>query len=313
VSSGLDGLVLALAAAGLRAGDEVLVPANTFIATFEAISQLGGVPVPIDVTREDYNMDVAAADAAVGSSTRFVLPVHLYGQLADLDAIDELASRNDLKVVEDACQAHGAARRGRRPGDRSSAAVFSFYPAKNLGAMGDAGAVVSHDATLVERVLALREHGQREKYLHEQAGWTARLDAFQAAVLLEKLDLLDGWNAQRRVIAEHYLEELAGVGDLGLPNVVPESDHVWHLFVVATADPDEFAHFLTTRGIRTGRHYPEPPHLSAAFRQLGYRHGSFPVTEELASSTVSLPIFVGMTETEAEAVCEGVKRYFAHG
>lgn len=310
VSSGLDALRLALAAAGLRPGDEALVPGLTFIATFEAVSQLGAVPVPVDVTLEDCTLDVEAAEAAVTEATRFVVPVHLYGQLADLDAVDALARRHGLKVVEDAAQAHGARRGGRRAGDRSEAAIYSFYAAKNLGAMGDAGAVISQDLELLERVRVLREHGQREKYVHERLGWTARLDAFQAAVLTEKLELLDRWTEERRAIAGRYLDELAGVGDLVLPGVPAGSEPVWHLFVVTTADPDAMVDGLGERGVQARRHYPHPLHLSPAYRHLGYDCGSLPVTEHLAESSLSLPLFPGMTEAQVGAVCAAVRDYF---
>lgn len=313
VSSGLDALRLALAASGLQPGDEVLVPGLTFIATFEAVSQLGAVPVPVDVTRDNYTLDVELAEAAVTDATRFVLPVHLFGQLADLDAVDALARRRRLKVVEDAAQAHGARRAGRRAGDRSEAAIYSFYAAKNLGAMGDAGAVISQDLDLLDRVRVLREHGARQKYIHESTGWTARLDAFQAAVLTEKLELLGRWTNERQAIAARYLADLAGVGDLVLPGVPAGSEPVWHLFVLMTADPDAMVRRLEERGVQARRTYPQPLHLSAAYSHLGYGAGSLPVTEHLAQSSLSLPLFPGMTDAQVEAVCTAVREYFDRG
>jgi dTDP-4-amino-4,6-dideoxygalactose transaminase len=310
VGSGLDGLRLALESIAVESGDEVIVPANTFIATFEAVSQAGGVPVPADVTLDDYNVDPAAAEAAIGPRTRVLLPVHLYGQLADMQALAELAGKHGLAILEDACQAHGAVRSGLRAGSYGDAAAFSFYPGKNLGAMGDAGALTTGSAELAERVRTLREHGQRRKYEHELVGYTARLDTIQALVLLQKLPYLDAWNEQRRETAGFYAHALAGLGDLGLPPVAAGSVPVWHLYVVRTADPVGLADFLRERGIGTGRHYPEPPHLSQAYRELGYRKGDFPVAETLSAELLSLPIFPGMTEEQATAVVGAVQQYF---
>jgi dTDP-4-amino-4,6-dideoxygalactose transaminase len=311
VASGLDALRFALTAAGVEPGDRVLVPANTFIATFAAISHVGGVPVPVDASLVDYNIDADAAGDAVDERTRFLVPVHLYGQLSDMRAIDDLARRQRLTVVEDAAQAHGATRDEVRPGARSAAAAFSFYPGKNLGAMGDAGAVATNDEQVAGRVRRLREHGQREKYVHEEIGWTGRLDAFQAVVLRLKLRHLDRWNEQRRAIAAAYGERLAGVGDLTLPPVADGSRPVWHLYVVRTGDPSALAAHLRGRGIHTARHYPQPPHLSLAYDHLGYRAGAFPVAELLARDLLSLPMFPGMTEGEIEAVTDAVSDYFA--
>jgi len=313
LASGLDALRLALLAFGIEQGDEVLVPAHTFVATFEAVSQAGGVPVPVDVSELDYGLDTSAAAASMTARTRFVLPVHLYGQLADVDGLLELAQGHDLVLLEDACQAHGAERAGRRAGAIGAAAAFSFYPGKNLGAMGDAGALTTDDAGLARRVRALREHGQTEKYRHEIAGYTARLDTMQAAVLLRKLPLLDGWNAERRAAAAFYAEALTGVGDLRLPSIAPTSEPVWHLYVVRTERPEELAGFLADRGVGTGRHYPEPPHLSRAYSRLGYGEGTFPIAEALAREGLSLPIFPGIAQAELEAVTDGIRSFFAGG
>jgi dTDP-4-amino-4,6-dideoxygalactose transaminase len=310
VASGLDALRLALVAMGMEPGDEVLVPAMTFVATFEAVTQAGAVPVPVDVSEQDYGMDPLAARAAVGARTRAIMPVHLYGRLTDMPALASLAEAQELEIVEDACQAHGATRDGVRAGATGRAGAFSFYPAKNLGAMGDAGALVTNDADLAEAVRALREHGQRRKYEHDIVGWTSRLDTIHAAVLLRKLPHLDDWNAQRRAAADLYAEGLAGVGDLTLPDV-GDRGQVWHLFVVRTEDRDGLAAHLAERGIGTGRHYPEPPHLSEAYRQLGYTEGSFPVAERIAKEALSLPIFPGITDAQVGRVVEGVRSWFA--
>jgi dTDP-4-amino-4,6-dideoxygalactose transaminase len=311
VASGLDALRLGLIAAGIEPGDEVVVPANAFAATFEAVTQAGGRPLPVDVSVADYNLDFDAAAAAVTARTRFVMPVHLYGQCCDLRALRDLADRYDLTIIEDACQAHGAIRGGVSAGTVGRAAAFSFYPGKNLGAMGDAGALVTDDKEIAGRVVALREHGQRAKYRHDLEGYSARLDTVQAIVLLHKLRYLDIWNAQRRTLAAAYSGRLAGVGDLVLPPVPARSNPVWHLYVVRTHRPLELAEFLVERGIGTGRHYPEPPHRSQAYERLGYRAGSFPLTEAIAAELLSLPIFPGMTVDQLETVVDAIRDYFA--
>jgi dTDP-4-amino-4,6-dideoxygalactose transaminase len=312
-ASGLDALVLGLRAAGLEAGDEVIAPAQTFVATVAAIEQAGGVPVLADINDLDYGIDPAAAESAVTSRTRFLLPVHLYGQMADMTALGATVRQHGLSVIEDACQAHGALRDGIRAGTAGVAAAFSFYPAKNLGAFGDAGALVSNDSELAGTVRALREHGQRAKYQHELQGYTARLDTIQAQVLSIKLPFLNSWNKERQSAARYYAEELVGVGDLGLPQVAPGSEPVWHLYVVRTADPSKLGDWLAERGIASGRHYPEPVHLSRAYANLGAGVGSFPVAEALAREGLSLPIFPGITEAELAAVAGAVREYFQRG
>jgi dTDP-4-amino-4,6-dideoxygalactose transaminase len=313
VASGLDALRLGLIAAGIEPGDEVIVPANTFAATFEAVTQANGKPVPVDVAWEDYNLDADAVSAVVSERTRFILPVHLYGQLCNPSALKRVAETARLEIMEDACQAHGGSRDGLRAGTIGFAAAFSFYPAKNLGAMGDAGALVTNDREIADRVRALREHGQRAKYRHESEGFTARLDTIQAAVLLLKLPLLEKWNEERREVARAYNAGLAGVGDLSLPPVPEGSNPVWHLYVIRTESPEQLATFLARRGIRTARHYPEPPHLSRAYEWLGFRAGQFPVTERLAKEVLSLPIYPGMTEEHVRAVVDAVVDAFADG
>jgi dTDP-4-amino-4,6-dideoxygalactose transaminase len=311
LASGLDALRLGLLAAGIQPGDEVLVPANTFVATLEAVTQAGGRPAIVDMSEVDWNIDVDAVEAAIGERTRFLLPVHLYGQMADMRALVDIAGRHDLTLIEDACQAHGAERDGIRAGVSGRASAFSFYPGKNLGAFGDAGALTTDDSELAAVMRALREHGQRAKYEHEREGWTARLDTIQAIVLLAKLQRLDGWNEERRAIARHYLERLQGVGDLELPPVARESSPVWHLFVVRTAEPEALAGALKAQGIATGRHYPDAVHLTEAYRSLDYQQGAFPLAERHAERVLSLPIFPGMTIDDADVVVESVSRYFA--
>ena len=311
VASGLDALRLGLLASGIDPGDEIVVPASTFIATFEAVTQTGAVPVVVDVTESDYGLDPGAVDAALSARTRALLPVHLYGQLADMRAIVAVAERHGLEVFEDACQAHGAERDGVRPGHSSAWAAFSFYPSKNLGAFGDAGAVVSRDERLAARIRALREHGETSKYRSERPGYTARLDTFQACVLLRKLPHLDTWNDDRIRAAAHYADALAGVGDLRLPPTAHGSRPAWHVYAVRTAQRDRLVESLRERGIATAQHYPEPPHLSRAYERLGYAAGTFPVAEAIANETVSLPFFPGITETQLDRVATAVVAYFA--
>jgi len=311
LASGLDALRLGLQAAGLEAGDEVVVAASTFVATLEAVTQAGGRPVVVDATDEDYNLDPAALEAALTERTRFLMPTHLYGQLADMRSLMEIAERRGLAILEDACQAHGASRDGIAAGTAGLANAFSFYPGKNLGAFGDAGALVTDDEELAARVRALREHGQMRKYVHEIEGWTARLDTIQAIVLRRKLPLLDRWNGERRAVAAKYDERLDGIGDLRLPPVPDGSEPVWHIYAIRTAAPEELAGFLRERGIGTGRHYPDPVHLAPAYRFLGHERGEFPVAEALASEVLSLPMFPGMTEQQVDTVVAAIADYFA--
>jgi dTDP-4-amino-4,6-dideoxygalactose transaminase len=313
VASGLDALRLALLALGAAPEDEVIVPANTFVATLEAVTQARCRPVLVDASEDDLNIDVDAAGAAVTLRTRFILPVHLYGQLADMPSITELARRTSSLVVEDACQAHGATRDGVRAGSAGAAAAFSFYPGKNLGAFGDAGALTTDDEGVAASVRALREHGQTQKYHHEMEGWTSRLDTIQAIVLRAKLPLLDKWNRQRRDAAAFYSAELADLGDLVLAPVPVGSEPVWHLYTVRTLRRNALADHLRSVGVATGLHYPEPAHLAPAYRWLGYTEGSFPVAERLAAEVLSLPMFPGITEAQLETVVAGIRAFFSRG
>lgn len=312
-ASGLDALTIGLRALGLEEGDEVIVPAMTFVATFEAVVHAGGRVVVVDVCDADACMDPAAAAAAIGERTRFILPVHLYGQMADTGTLGELAVRHGLNLFEDACQCHGGERDGVKAGAAGTGAAFSFYPSKNLGAMGDAGALVLDDEDAAAKGRALREHGQTGTYHSEYVGFTSRLDTCQALMLRRKLPLLEQWNSERAEIAATYGEALAGVGDLRLPVPVRGARHVWHVYPVRTRDPEALGEFLGARGVRTKRHYPEPPHVSAAFASLGHGPGSFPVAEAIARETISLPLFVGMTQEQIQAVVDGVVEFFAGG
>jgi dTDP-4-amino-4,6-dideoxygalactose transaminase len=312
-ASGLDALTIGLRALGLEAGDEVVVPAMTFVATFEAVVHARGRVVVVDVGEDDAGLDPAGAAAAVGPNTRFLLPVHLYGQMADMRALGSLAAKHGLTILEDACQAHGAERDGLGAGAAGAAAAFSFYPSKNLGAMGDAGALVLDDEDAASTARALREHGQTSAYHSARVGMTSRLDTLQALVLLRKLPLLERWNADRAQAASFYGEALQGVGDLRLPARVAGARHVWHVYQVRTREPEALGAYLAGRGIGTKRHYPEPPHLSAAFADLGHPAGSFPVAEAIARETLSLPLFPGITEEQLAAVVDAVVDFFARG
>jgi dTDP-4-amino-4,6-dideoxygalactose transaminase len=297
-------------ATGLERGAEVIVPVATFVATLEAVTQAGGSPVLADIDEDDYCIDPAAAAAAFTHRTHSVMPVHLYGQMADMQALGAAARSQGVVVVEDACQAHGAERSGLRAGAAGDVAAFSFYPGKNLGAAGDAGALVTNAGEVAELVRALREHGQTAKYVHAYEGWTARLDTIQALVLEHKLALLDAWNEDRRQAAKFYGAALSGIGDLVLPSAVAGSDPVWHLYVVRTAAPDRLAAHLRERGVGTGRHYPAPVHLTEAYAYLGHGAGAFPVAEALARECLSLPMFPGITEAQLAHVVGCVRDSF---
>lgn len=291
VGNGLDALHLTLRAWGIGAGDEVIVPSNTFIATWLAVTYAGAKPVPVEPVEATFNLDPARIEAACTSRTRAVIAVHLYGQPADMDAICEVAQRYGLKVLEDAAQAQGARYKGRRAGSLGAAAGFSFYPAKNLGAFGDGGAVTTNDHALASRVRMLRNYGSAKKYVHEYQGFNSRLDELQAALLRVKLKVLDEWNERRRVIADWYFGHLQELfPDLTLPFVPPWAEPCWHLYVVRTRDRDSLQSQLAARGIGTLIHYPLPPHLQEAYRSLGQSAGSLPLAETIAREVLSLPI-----------------------
>jgi dTDP-4-amino-4,6-dideoxygalactose transaminase len=313
VSSGLDALRLAFLAGGVESGAEIILPANTFIATVEAIRQTGAQPVLVDADEQDYNVNPKAVEAAVTARTQWLVPVHLYGQMADMRSLVEIGKARKIGIIEDACQAHGAERDGLVAGASGLAGAFSFYPAKNLGALGDAGAVVTSDPGLAAAVRALRSHGQTAKYHHEREGYTARLDTIQAVALLSKLPLLETWNEQRARAAAFYIDSLADVGDLVLPPVPAQSHPVWHLFVITTKKRGQLEKFLHEKGIATGRHYPEPLHLMQIYRGLGYRRGAFPVAERLADEALSLPIFPGITEPQLTAVVTAIRDFYRRG
>ena len=301
VGSGLSALELALQAAGIGPGDEVIVPAYTWVATWIAVTKTGARPVPVDVEEHTYNIDPGLIPAAITSSTAAIVPVHLRGQPADMDAVLEIADSHDLVVIDDAAQAHGATHRGRRVGGLATAAAFSFYPTKNLGALGDGGAVTTDDDAIADRVRLLRNYGQRDRYSIETAGVNSRLAEIQAASLRVKLPRLDDWNAARARIAESYREAFRDQDSLMLAEVPDWAGPVWHLFVIGHPDRDACRAALQEQGIQTLVHYPVPPHLSGAYADLDLPRGSFPVTERLADSTLSLPIY---PQLEADACAD---------
>lgn len=308
VGSGLDALVLILRALGVGPGDEVIVPAHTFIATWLAVSEVGARPVPVECDEHTYNMDPGAFEAAVTARTAAVIPVHLYGQPADMEPITRVAVRHGLAVLEDASQAHGARYQGHRVGTFSTAAAFSLNPVKNLGGWGNAGAVVSNDAALMEKIRLLRNYGYRVKYQHEIMGVNSRLDEIQAAILRVKLRHLDEWNDRRRALAAQYAAALAPAEDAGLilPHVPDWAEPVWHQFVVRHPARQAIQAHLSCAGIDTLIHYPVPVHLTLAYRHAGWREGDFPVAERLAAQILSLPISPHLPAQDAALVASQV-------
>lgn len=308
VSSGLDALHVALRALGAGPGDEVLVPSNTYIATWLAVSYAGAVPVPVEPDEYTYNVDPARIEAAITERTRGIIPVHLYGQAADMDTILEIARKHNLWVLEDAAQAHGARYKGVRVGGLGDIAGWSFYPGKNLGAFGDGGAVTTNDDELADRVRVLRNYGSRFKYYNEVKGLNSRLDAIHAAILRVKLGCLDEWNDRRRQIAAWYGESLRRSG-LVLPYVPACAEPVYHLYVVRCQQRDVLQQHLKSLGVETLIHYPVPPHLQQAYREMGLGEGSLPLSERLHQEVLSLPMGPHLSTTEAAAVSEAVREF----
>jgi dTDP-4-amino-4,6-dideoxygalactose transaminase len=308
VANGTDALHLALRALGVGPGDEVVTVANTFVATVGAIAQAGARPVLVDARADSLLMDAASLDAVATPATRAVIPVHLYGRLVEMEPIVRWCERRGVALLEDAAQAHGASRDGRRAGAFGDAAGFSFYPAKNLGAAGDAGAIVTRRPEVAERLRRLRDHGQTERYHHAVVGVNSRLDTLQAAVLATKLERLDAWNARRRALAALYHERLAkvpGVEPIAAP--AHPASHVYHLFVVRSPERDRLRAALAARGIDTGLHYPIPVHLQPAWRHLGHREGDFPVAEAAARTVLSLPMYPHMSDDAVQRVCDAIE------
>ncbi|WP_445628122.1 DegT/DnrJ/EryC1/StrS family aminotransferase [Nostoc sp. DSM 114167] len=315
VGNGLESLHLILRAMKIGAGDEVIVPANTYIATWLAVSYAGAIPVPVEPDRNTYNIDPNKIEAAITSKTKAIIAVHLYGQPADMDFINEIASRHNIKVIEDAAQAHGALYKGRRVGGLADVAGFSFYPGKNLGAFGDGGAVTTNNRQLADKIRLLHNYGSRSKYYNEVKGFNSRLDELQAAFLRVKLNKLDEWNERRKQIAKYYLKELQEYTDLKLPYVAEFSESVWHLFVISSPQRDKLKRYLDTVEVSTLIHYPIPPHLSDAYAEnLGtnWQINSYPITQMISSQILSLPISPHLNKTEIQIVVEILLEVFKH-
>jgi len=307
VANGLDALKMALLALGVGRGDEVIVPANTFIATWLAVSDVGAIPVAVDVDPQDLQMSAAGFEAAITPKTRAVIPVHLYGHMGDLPALVQVARKHGIKVIEDAAQAHGSAVDGKRAGAFGDCAAFSFYPGKNLGAFGDGGAICTNDREVFERIQKLRNYGSSKKYHHDLKGFNSRLDEFQAAFLRVKLKHLDEWNLRRQRLADLYSKAFAGNPVIRCVKLRPGVQSSWHLFTVQVPRRDEVQAELAKRGIQTLIHYPIPCHLAKAYEDLGYRQGSFPVTEESAATLLSLPIGPHLSEADARVVAAALQ------
>jgi dTDP-4-amino-4,6-dideoxygalactose transaminase len=310
VSNGTAAVQLALMACGIGAGDEVIVPANTFFATAEAVSTAGATPVFVDADPVSYTIDPTKIEAAITERTRAIIPVHLYGQAADLEPISELAARHNLFVIEDAAQAHGSLYRGRRVGALGRAGCFSFYPGKNLGAYGEGGAVTTNDADVARRVRLLRDHGSERKYHHEIIGYNFRLEGIQGAVLGVKLRHLDRWNELRRAHAARYDELLRGM-PLQLPREMEYARHVYHLYVVQAEARDSLQQTLSAAGVQTGIHYPIPVHLQRAYAALPYKRGDFPEAEEQAARILSLPMYPELRDEQLMRVAEAIQQAVA--
>jgi dTDP-4-amino-4,6-dideoxygalactose transaminase len=307
LASGLDALHLGLLAMGVKPGDQIIVPSNTYIATWLAVSRCGATPIPVEPDPSTYNIDPAAIEKAITPQTKVIVPVHLYGQPADLDPIIAVARRHGLKVLEDAAQAHGARYKDRVIGGHGDAVAWSFYPGKNLGAMGDAGAVTTNDPEIADRIRVLRNYGSRIKYINETQGFNSRLDPIQAGVLRVKLNSLDAWNERRKEVARTYLEALADTS-LILPYVAEWADPVWHLFVVRHPERNGFQTRLSDEGIGALIHYPIPPHKQDAYAQFRFACDPFPIASAIADEVISLPIGPHLTTQQVERVLEGVRR-----
>lgn len=303
VGNGLEALHLIVRAYGIGPGDEVIVPANTYIASWLAVTHAGATPVPVEPDERTYNIDPAKIEKAITPKTKAIMVVHLYGQTADMDPINAIAKKHGLKIIEDCAQAHGALYKGRRAGCLGDAAGFSFYPGKNLGAVGDGGAITTNDHELAECIKVLRNYGSQVKYHNEVVGFNSRLDELQAALLRVKLTKLDKWNEQRGNAARSYIQHLATIADLALPFVPEWAEPVWHLFVVRQDCRDELQKILAQAGIGTMIHYPIPPHMQPAYSYLGYKKGNFPISEAIHGSIISLPMWPGVTEGSIAAVC----------
>jgi dTDP-4-amino-4,6-dideoxygalactose transaminase len=310
VANGLEAMQLVLMALGIGAGDEVIVPSHGYIATWLAVTHVGGTPVPCEPDERTYNLDPARLEAAITARTKAILPIHLYGQPADMVAINAVAEKHGLFVLEDAAQSHGALCRGKQAGALGGAAGVSFYPSKNLGAMADAGAVTTNDDTLANKLRHLRNYGSKVRYHNEYLGLNSRLSELQAAFLRAKLPRLNEWNARRAALAALYAERLHALEEIVLPHVPEWASPVWHLFVIRSPNRDALQQAVAARGVGTQIHYPIPPHLSRAYCGNGWKRGAFPLAEKFADEVLSLPIGPHVTADQVEYVCEAVREFF---
>lgn len=306
--NGLDALQLILRAYGIGTGDEVIIPAHTFIATGLAVTYVGATPVFVDIEENYYSMNPALIEEAITDKTKAIIMVHLYGQVGCFDEVATIAKKHNLILIEDAAQAHGCEYKGKRVGSLGNAAGFSFYPGKNLGALGDGGAVVTSDDDIAEKVRILGNYGSKFKYYHQYQGVNSRLDSLQAALLSIKLKHLDKWNVQRRVVAQNYLDNIKNPL-VKLPKVNPDNNPVWHIFAVIVEDRDAFINYLNSKEINTNIHYPLAMHLHKAYETLGYQKGAFPVAEYVTEHEVSLPLYYGMSDKEVDYVIGVINEY----
>ena len=311
VASGTDALHLSLLALGIGSGDEVITAANTFVATVLAINYAGAQPVLVDIDQENYNMDPSLIKQAVTKKTKAIIPVHLFGQPADMGSIMKIAKEHNLKVIEDACQAHGTEYKGSRAGSIGDIGCSSFYPGKNLGAYGDGGMVLTNSEKIAQRIRMLRNYGSQVKYYHEFKGFNSRLDTIQAAILRVKLKRLNKWTEERRRHAKRYNELLKGM-EVVTPREEDYAKHVYHLYIIRIKERDRLLKYLKSKGIFAGIHYPIPIHLLNAYRDLGYKRRDFPVTEQIAKEIISLPIYPELKEDEIKYIVNNIKAFYKH-
>jgi dTDP-4-amino-4,6-dideoxygalactose transaminase len=304
VGNGLDALKIALLLLGIGKGDEVIVPAHTYIATWLAVSEIGATPIPVDVCNATMNIDISLIQEKISSKTKAIIPVHIYGLPCDMDSIMSIATKNNIYVIEDFAQAHGATYKGKKVGSFGQINGCSFYPSKNIGAFGDAGAITTSDKELAKKASILRNYGSKEKYIHDFKGFNSRLDSIQASVLNIKLKHLDNHNLERKKIAETYLMNLKEVNDFQFQEIPSDRESVFHLFTLRTDKRNQLQKYLYENNIDSLIHYPIPPHLQKAYYSLGFQKGDFPVSEKISKETLSLPLFIGIEKFQIEFVCE---------
>lgn len=309
VANGLDALIIALKTLNIGEGDEVIVPSNTYIASWLAVSYVGAIPIPVEPNTNTFNINPLLIEAKITAKTKAIMPVHLYGQCCEMDAIMSIATKHKLFVVEDNAQSQGAMYNGKLSGSFGDINGTSFYPGKNLGAFGDAGAITTNTESLATRAAIIRNYGSEKKYYNQELGINSRLDEVQAGFLSIKLNHLADWNTQRNTIAKQYINSLSGLPNLILPVIAEQATSVYHLFVIRTKQRDQLQAFLTEKGIGTLIHYPVPPHLQQAYQSLGYKKGDFPIAEEMADTCLSLPMYPGITTEQVDYICKTIKLF----